>query len=862
MADDISDQNKLKQIISRLSIHCNLTGEDIADVLWLALKQKEYSATELQENVPPVKDKPKNQKQSNSPIVNDIESEPLQDSKSSTLSVEEPSAPIYPASQDNSSSSTSQKTIPLRHPDPPSLQQPLEFAKTLRPLIRRVDSGRKTVLDEVETVKRTAEEGICIPILKSESEPWLDLALVVDENRSMIIWRNTVKELKQLLEHYGIFREVRTWGLTTDKEGDITLRVQVGQKESCKNPQELIDPTHRRLILIVSDCVAPIWFDGTILSTLEDWTKHQPMAIVQMLPDSMWLRTGLRLGASVELVNLIPGAANRNLRIHELLLWKDINLERGTKIPVLTLNPEVTSLWSDFLVGKYDRVMAGFVIPSASDFTPPPQLAQSRVKELDAKQRVERFRKISSPLGRKLAGLLMAAPVITLPVVRIIQKTLLPESQPVHVAEVFLGGLLKPLTEITTDTNPDGVLFDVMHDGIRDILLDDAPFSDSEFIFGEISDYIESQLGKSLRECVGLLKTSSKNGEEETIAKAYAEISLKILKGLGGSYQDFAEELEKPSTSKSRNQEEPDKQEIADKILTFEVATIEIQETRTFEFYVATLERQSQPRLFGLLGEQEKWVINRQQQQGTAIIEVLEPDVELELIEIPGGSFMMGSPEDEGDNSEKPQHKVTIQPFFMGKFQVTQAQWQIVMGNNPARFQDSPLHPVERVSWEEAVEFCDRLSQKTGKEYRLPTEAEWEYACRAGTTTPFHFGETISTELANYNGEATYGEGVKGEYRKQTTPVGYFKVANNFGLYDMHGNVFEWCEDDWHENYQDAPTDGTAWLSGNSGTKVVRGGSWLDIPGNCRSAYRIDVTREDRYDVIGFRVVCVASRAT
>ena len=499
----------------------------------------------LQESVLLFEDKPENKKKSDSSIVNDVQSEPLRDSKSSNLPVEKPSAPIYPPSESNSSSSISQKTIPLRHPDPPSLQQPLEFAKTLRPLIRRVDSGRKTVLDEVETVKRTAEEGICIPILKSESEPWLDLALVVDENSSMIIWRNTVKELKQLLEHYGIFREVRTWGLTTDKYGDITLRVKVGQKESFKNPQELIDPTHRRLILIVSDCVAPIWFDGTILSTLEDWTKHQPMAIVQMLPDSMWLRTGLRLGASVELVNLIPGAANRNLRIHELLLWKDINLERGTKIPVLTLNPEFTSLWSDFLVGKYDRVMAGFVTPSALDFRPPPKLPQSQVKELNAEQRVKRFRKISSPLGRKLAGLLMAAPVITLPVVRLIQKTLLPQSQPVHVAEVFLGGLLKPLTKITTDINPDGVLFDVMHNGIRDILLDDAPFSDSVIIFETISDYIESQLGKSLRECVGLLKKSSENGEgeEETVVKAYAKISLEVLKRLGGNYLRWPEEI-------------------------------------------------------------------------------------------------------------------------------------------------------------------------------------------------------------------------------------------------------------------------------------------------------------------------------
>ena len=148
------------------------------------------------------------------------------------------------------------------------------------------------------------------------------------------------------------------------------------------------------------------------------------------------------------------------------------------------------------------------------------------------------------------------------------------------------------------------------------------------------------------------------------------------------------------------------------------------------------------------------------------------------------------------------------------------------------------------------------------QEYRLPTEAEWEYACRAGTDTLFHFGETISTEIANYDGNYTYGRGVEGLYRKQTTPVGYFKVANNFGLCDMHGNVWEWCEDDWRENYQDAPTDGSAWLSGKHNRKVVRGGSWFDSPNFCRSAFRYIFTRVIRDIGFGFRVVCVAPRTT
>jgi formylglycine-generating enzyme required for sulfatase activity len=213
-------------------------------------------------------------------------------------------------------------------------------------------------------------------------------------------------------------------------------------------------------------------------------------------------------------------------------------------------------------------------------------------------------------------------------------------------------------------------------------------------------------------------------------------------------------------------------------------------------------------------------------------------------------------------------HQVKVVSFCLGKYPVTQAQWQAVaalpqvnrkLDSNPSRFKGTDL-PVEQVSWYDTLEFCARLSQKTGREYRLPSEAEWEYACRAGTTTPFHFGETITPELANYNGNYTYGSGTKGKYRKQTTPVGSFKVANAFGLYDMHGNVWEWCSDHWHSNYEGAPTDGSAWLSDNDNhSRLLRGGSWDVVPRVCRSAVRHDNGPGFRYNDIGFRVVSPAA---
>ncbi|MFN4875064.1 MAG: SUMF1/EgtB/PvdO family nonheme iron enzyme, partial [Aphanizomenon sp.] len=215
----------------------------------------------------------------------------------------------------------------------------------------------------------------------------------------------------------------------------------------------------------------------------------------------------------------------------------------------------------------------------------------------------------------------------------------------------------------------------------------------------------------------------------------------------------------------------------------------------------------------------------------SSFTEDLGNGVKLEMIAIPGGTFWMGSPANEAERSDRegPQHQVTVPSFFMGKYPLTQAQYQAIMGNNPSYFEGNN-RPVETVSWDDAVTFCQKLSQRTGKNYRLPSEAEWEYACRAGTKTPFSFGDNITTDLVNYDGTYPYKSAPKGEYREQTTDVGTFPPTfppNPFGLYDMHGNVWEWCEDDWHENYIDAPTDGSAWNSqSGSNTKLLRGGSW------------------------------------
>ena len=231
-----------------------------------------------------------------------------------------------------------------------------------------------------------------------------------------------------------------------------------------------------------------------------------------------------------------------------------------------------------------------------------------------------------------------------------------------------------------------------------------------------------------------------------------------------------------------------------------------------------------------------------------------------ELVVIPAGTFVMGSPEDEAERTkaEGPQHRVTFAtPFALGRYPVTFEEYDhfcVEVGREkpPDQGWGRGRRPAINVSWEDARAYCAWLSEPTRQPYRLPSEAEWEYACRAGTTTPFWTGATISTEQANYDGNYTYGSGRKAEYRKRTTPVDTFE-ANPWSLYDMHGNVWEWCEDCWNDSYAGAPKDGSAWTSGDCGRRVLRGGSRSNDPRNLRSAYR-DGVAADRRDGIGFRI--------
>ena len=223
------------------------------------------------------------------------------------------------------------------------------------------------------------------------------------------------------------------------------------------------------------------------------------------------------------------------------------------------------------------------------------------------------------------------------------------------------------------------------------------------------------------------------------------------------------------------------------------------------------------------------------------------------FVYIAPGSFMMGSPEtEEARELDESLHPMTVdRPFMMAITTVTQKQWKGVMRTDPSAHKGDEL-PVENVSWNDAVEFCRRLSEREGERYRLPTEAEWEYACRAGSSTPFHFGETLCADEANYNSTFTYGHGHKGEYRQATIAAAGLE-PNAWGLHQMHGNVWEWCQDAYGEYDVDGVVSAGGEADANT-PRVLRGGSWSDLPRDCRSAFRFRASAEDRGDNIGLRI--------
>ncbi|WDD36284.1 SAV_2336 N-terminal domain-related protein (plasmid) [Nostoc sp. UHCC 0926] len=533
----------IDQLITALSKEVEMSAEEIADTIWLALQMQEFQAESVSFGFPLKKEDER--------AINEQESQPNQGTSPKTSELEEtPTQPpeeqkagIYPRTQQQTSKSLD---LSFKVPDAPSLREPLTLARALKPLMRRIPSGRELVLDEAATIQRIADEGLWIPVLKPTVEPWLDLELVVDEAISMQIWRHTIRELERLLKNYGIFRDVRVWGLITDENEQVQIRRGIGataKNQTPRSPKELIDPSGRRLVLVVSDCVSSVWRNGGVTPVLELWAKQGSMAIVQMLPKWLWKRTALGRASEVRLRGLTPGVSNQKLIAKEVSLWDELEEERGVKVPVFTLEADKVVTWAQMVSGKGSIWTLGYVFKlDATPVQKESELFNLAYGDLSAEQRVQAFRVTASPMARKLAGLLASAPVISLPIVRLIREALLKDSQQFHVAEVFLGGLLKPLSEINIDTNPDYVQYDFM-DGVRELLVDSVPSMYVLNVVDEVSKYVAKKVGLSLGDFAAVLRSPQQDSGNTGGIDYFATITAQVLRRLGGEYLKIADSL-------------------------------------------------------------------------------------------------------------------------------------------------------------------------------------------------------------------------------------------------------------------------------------------------------------------------------
>jgi formylglycine-generating enzyme required for sulfatase activity len=724
-----------------------------------------------------------------------------------------------------------------------------------------------------------------------------------------------------------------------------------------------LQPGGRTLLLFLSDTAGRHWWDGRMFAALKTWARTCPTAILQPLPMWHWNRTALAAVERVTVRNSSPAAANPAYGAEPLNWWEEpLPPGRDLPLPVLPLDREALGTWSAVLMGNPAyatpgvALLPGFLIQKRleqllgdRDLSAPAPAPMPLTAEAAA-TRWEAFQAMASPEAQQLLMVMATAPLLTLPVIRLLKAAKLPEvADSLPIAEVLTGGLVlrkqapyDAKEEGAKPLRPEQLQFEVLPE-VAILLRDQLPATERRDVISRVSALVERRwnrnrkIGEPSFEAVLCDPTVSPPEGLEGVVQ-FASVTARLLDGLPGEEaRAFAERIRQGSglppgspwpASMAFGEVAYEAAQLVD---TTELEAVTYSTARWHEVELLQVLFQTLPPadLADFLRQVEKeggaaaraslptataWAFQEPLQRDArppgATAEASDP-LSLTLVEIPAGSLLMGSPPEElwSSGREGPQHEVKLESFFISQTPITQAQWREVAGwqplpaerwrqdlsPDPSHFQNregqaegevrlfeaetnTDNRPVEQVSWLDALEFCNRLSQRTGRTYTLPSEAQWEYACRAGTTTPFYFGATLSPELANYNGNYAYADGPQGIDREQTTPVGMF-AANAWGLHDMHGNVFEWCLDHWLDNsnqgYEGAPADGSPWLSftdqqdqlftkaENNGTndlerRLLRGGSWSSDPGGCRSACRPCFGPGDADDgYVGFRVVCL-----
>jgi formylglycine-generating enzyme required for sulfatase activity len=740
-----------------------------------------------------------------------------------------------------------QATLPVRLAQAPPLGDRAELLRALRPLLRRRPDPFRQRLDEERTADAWAQTRLLQPVFQPAQESWFDDVLVlVDSGLTMEVWQGLAAELATVLASSQVFPQVRLQRLAVDRLPLPPVALRAGV-----------------LVLLLTDAVGPHWWDGRMFDALDRWCRSCPVALLQLLPPWQWDRTALSVAQRVAVSNGVPAAANSCYSVQLLDWWDDDPMSRAAVLPVIPLEHASLAPWGAVVMGAAGYSSSGVILPEPDGRVQ--RLAERRMDEPPdtPEEQWASFCASATPQAQRLLMVMATAPVLTLPVIALLKEAKVhgATGSPLPIAEVLMSGLVRRLPEQEQITDPNLVQFQLVPE-VAELLLERLSDADRLDVIRTVSALVErrwdSQIGEPSFAAVLLDPAVTHPDEGLGLGVgAFAALTARLLDTLPGEEaRAFAERIRQGTGLAPRPIWPPS---MVLEVVFFETAQLvnvpelTLMAVTMAVFAATTLERQlvktATPEL------QPVWVFR----------EPLGGDQQLTLIQIPDGDFVMGSPEDEPDRRphEGPQHLVSVKEFFMAQTPITQAQWREVaswqerqgerwgreLNSNPSNFSeqaDSDQRPVENVSWLDAMEFCSRLSQRTGRHYTLPSEAQWEYACRAGSDTPFAFGATLTAELANYD-------------RQQTTSVGMFP-ANDWGLQDMHCNVHEWCLDRWHDSYEGAPTDGSAWLKTSARdeqTRLLRGGSWGDFPRSRRSAFRYHYQLGAAFNNVGLRVVCL-----
>ena len=799
--------------------------------------------------------------------------------------------------------------LPLHLAQSPLLQDRLAVLRMFQPLMRQVPSPHRQWLDETATVDAYAETRLLAPVLKPTLEPCFRLLVVLDAGVSMEVWRPLALELRAILASSQAFHAVDLRCLDTSQgPGDEDWSEQ------------------STLVLLITDAAGAHWWDGDgrMFSQLELWGRQAPLVLLNMLPINWWARTALGIAPPVSVRNTLPVCPNQQYFVEPPSRWQTLDDATGLPLPVITLEGQELAIWAAMAMGDHNIASSGVLIPEDSvrrkrldNYLIPPQPPSEPTTDAErelAQSRWQEFQADASAQAQRLLMVMAAAPVLTLPILRLLLEAKVKDvTSPLPLAEVLVSGLLRCHPTQSSDTQPQQLQFE-LEPGVAKLLGERLSPADTLDVIRAVSDVLErrwNQLGTG--QSFEAILTDPNTPLPEQFKKLknglrhFATVTADRLECLPGKvYRDFAAKLRQgaslvptdPFPAKQFNFEPIDIEcaqlQRNPGVVELPFSTAEIQELPAQEFVFRTASLESgnpEPTYHETmnLGYQEMLPVSRSPEPSNTANGAGRPQgIALPMLHIPAGRFLMGSPANEPGryDDEGPQHEVQLKEFFLSQTPITQTQWRAVAQWQRREHEDGELwpealdpdpveklekaerflgerRPVVNVSCNDAMAFCQRLRLRTGKNYTLPSEAQWEYACRAGTTTPFNFGDTISTKLANYDGSEAYGEGAEGHFREQTTDIDSF-FANPWGLHDMHGNVWEWCADHWHNNYEGAPEDGGAWIDEEAKDvkitmkgRLLRGGSWSSNPGSCRSAYRGGNRPDNRSGNIGFRVCCL-----